>query len=228
LKVMKDFGLDVPINNNYQEFIFNRSTVDRQLSTVSYAVEGDWSGAAFLLVAGAIAGNVVVKGLDINSTQADKKILEALKDGGANVSVNENEIKISSSQKLIPFEFDATDSPDLFPPLVTLAAYCNGTSIIKGVSRLMHKESNRAVTLKEEFAKLGVEIILDGDVMKVNGGKTLQGTTFYSHHDHRIAMSGAVAGLKANGQTIIKDADAINKSYPDFYEHLKILGASIN
>jgi 3-phosphoshikimate 1-carboxyvinyltransferase len=227
LKVMQDFGLNVPVNNNYESFTFNQSEILNQKSEINYTVESDWSGGAFLLVAGAIAGNIVVKGLDINSTQADKKIIEALKDCGCNISINENEIHISNSN-LKAFEFDATDCPDLFPPLVALASYCKGTTTIKGVSRLAHKESDRALTLQEEFAKLGVEILLEDDIMKVNGGNGLKGNNVHSRHDHRIAMACAVAALKANGATTIEDADAINKSYPNFYEHLQQLGVVLN
>lgn len=226
LKVMQDFGLNVPENRNYEEFVFLPSTMNYQLSTISYTVESDWSGGAFLLVAGAITGNIVVKGLDINSTQADKKIIEALKDCGCNISINGNEIHISTAD-LKAFKFDATDCPDLFPPLVALAAYCKGTSFIKGVSRLAHKESNRGLTLQQEFVKFGVAIILDGDIMKVNGGNGLKGNVVHSHHDHRIAMACAVTALKANDETIIEEADAVNKSYPNFYEHLKKLGMNI-
>ena len=226
LKVMQDFGLNVPENRNYEEFVFLPSTMNYQLSTISYTVESDWSGGAFLLVAGAIAGNIVVKGLDINSTQADKKIIEAIKDCGCNISINGNEIHISTAD-LKAVKFDATDCPDLFPPLVALAAYCKGTSFIKGVSRLAHKESNRGLTLQQEFVKFGVAIILDGDIMKVNGGNGLKGNVVHSHHDHRIAMACAVTALKANDETIIEEADADNKSYPNFYEHLKKLGMNI-
>lgn len=160
LKVMKDFGLNVPENNNYETFTFNNIIVNRPLSIVNYTVESDWSGGAFLLVAGAIAGNIVVKGLDIHSTQADKKIIEALRDSGTQLLINQNEITIipPSVGKGGAFEFDATDCPDLFPPLVALASYCKGTTIIRGVSRLAHKESDRGVTLQQEFAKFGVEI----------------------------------------------------------------------
>ncbi|MBS1628063.1 MAG: 3-phosphoshikimate 1-carboxyvinyltransferase [Bacteroidetes bacterium] len=226
LKVMNDFGMNVPVNNNYQEFIFTKSETENKKSEVNYMVESDWSGGAFLLVAGAIAGNIIVKGLDTHSTQADKKIIEALKDCKANILINEKEIHISNST-LKAFEFDATDCPDLFPPLVALASYCNGTSLIKGVSRLAHKESNRGLTLQQEFAKFGVEIILENDVMKVNGGNGLKGTIVHSHHDHRIAMACAVAALKANKETIIEEADAVNKSYPNFYEHLQQLGVIV-
>ena len=227
LMVMQNFGLRVPENKKYEEFNFH-STPNSKLQTVNYTVEGDWSGGAFLLVAGAIAGDILVKGLDENSTQADKKIVEALKDCGSDMMINGDEIKISNSAELKAFKFDATDCPDLFPPLVALAAYCKGDTVIKGVERLTHKESNRALTLQQEFEKMGVEIILQNDIMIVKGTKKIKEAIVHSHHDHRIAMACAVAALKADAAIIIEDADAINKSYPDFYEDMKQLGCKIS
>jgi len=227
LQVMKHFGYDVE-NNNYESFTIKPQTVNHKPQT--YTVEGDWSGAAFLLVAGAIAGGIVVKGLDVFSTQADKTILQALIDSGANISIEEKQISISPPLGVRgkPFHFNATDCPDLFPPLVALASCCDGTSVIEGVSRLAHKESNRALTLQEEFAKMGIEIILQDDLMMIKGGGGLKGATVHSRHDHRIAMACAVAALKANGETIIEEAEAINKSYPNFYEHLQLLNADVS
>jgi 3-phosphoshikimate 1-carboxyvinyltransferase len=96
------------------------------------------------------------------------------------------------------------------------------------VSRLSHKESDRGITLQQEFGKLGIEITLQDDLMIIKGGTSIKSATVHSHHDHRIAMACAVAGLCADGVVVIQEADAINKSYPDFYEHLKHLGASIS
>ena len=144
------------------------------------------------------------------------------------MTINGDEIKISNSAELKAFEFDATDCPDLFPPLVALAAYCKGDTVIKGVERLTHKESNRALTLQQEFEKMGVEIILQNDIMIVKGTKKIKEAIVHSHHDHRIAMACAVAALKADAAIIIEDADAINKSYPDFYEDMKQLGCKIS
>ena len=99
--------------------------------------------------------------------------------------------------------------------------------MIEGVERLTHKESNRALTLQEEFAKLGIAIDLQDNLMLIKGGTGIQTASVHSRHDHRIAMACAVAGLKANGPVEIADADAINKSYPNFYEHMQALGANI-
>ncbi len=254
LQMMEHFGYKV-INENYKQFIIQPSTVHRPPFVVfrnddgvsqkqdpdevtisgqpsnpqplHYTVEGDWSGASFLLVAGAIAGKITVKGLDVYSAQADKAILQALMMSKAIISITPEEIVIAPAT-LQPFQFDATDCPDLFPPLVALASYCKGTSVIQGVSRLAHKESNRALTLQEEFGKMGVDIKLQDDLMIIEGGVELKGAVMHSHHDHRIAMASAVAALKANSETTIDEADAINKSYPGFYVHLKQLGADLS
>jgi 3-phosphoshikimate 1-carboxyvinyltransferase len=228
LKMLNDFGLAVPQNNNYQSFVFKQQLINQSTNQpLSYHIEGDWSGAAFVLVAGAIAGNIVVKGLDVFSTQADKAILQALIQSKAIMSIEEKQIEIRES-KLQAFHVNATDCPDLFPPLVALAAYCDGTSVIEGVNRLTHKESNRALTLQEEFGKLGVVIKLQDDLMIIEGGSDVKGATIHSHHDHRIAMACAVAALKAKGNVTIEDADAINKSYPAFWEHLQKLNALVS
>lgn len=224
LKVLEDFGWKVS-HEQYERFDFQGKQPD-STETLSYAVEGDWSGAAFLLVAGAIAGGITVTGLDVFSTQADKAILQALMDSGCLLSVQEKQIEVGPLP-LKAFHFNATDCPDLFPPLVALAACCEGTTVIEGVGRLAHKESDRGLTLQEEFAKLGIEIVLQDDLMLVKGGTGLKGATVHSRHDHRIAMACAVAALKADGQVTIEDAEAINKSYPDFYDHLKQLGADL-
>src|SRR5438046_208199 len=142
LDVMKQFGLKVPENRNYEEFYF-KSEIRSPKSEIEYTVEGDWSGGAFLLVAGAIAGPITVRGLDMTSTQADKAIMQALSNANASFAIEAKGIKTHPG-KMKAFEFDATNSPDLFPPLVALAANCAGETKIKGVNRLIHKESNRS------------------------------------------------------------------------------------
>lgn len=226
LKVMQDFGLNVPENRNYEAFAFHRPKTADVTPQIAYTVEGDWSGGAFLLVAGAIAGAIKIFGLDVYSTQADKKILEALKDCGCILSIQEKQIEVAPA-KLNAFHFDANDCPDLFPPLVALASYCDGISVIAGVERLTHKESNRALTLQDEFGKLGIKVDLQGNQMLVHGGTGVNGAVTHSRHDHRIAMACAVAALKASGDVVIEEATAIKKSYPNFYNHLSQLGVTL-
>jgi 3-phosphoshikimate 1-carboxyvinyltransferase len=231
LSVMESFLLKVPENRNYEQFYFDETPVIDTDDFVDYTVEGDWSGGAFLLVFGAIAGNVRVAGLDIASTQADKKILEALENSGARVIIGEKEIEVLTPPlgdgSLQAFEFDATDCPDLFPPLAALAANCKGTTKITGVHRLAHKESNRGLTIQEELGKMNIKAELNDNLMLIEGSQNIKAATVHSHHDHRIAMMCALLALKANGETTIEVAEAINKSYPDFYRHLQSLGALI-
>ncbi len=228
LDVMQRFRMNVPVNKNYEEFKYNFATLNGG-NTPDYTIEGDWSGGAFLLVAAAIAGEATIIGLHNTSTQADKKIVDALLDAGAEMEVSDDRIHIKR-KNLEEFKFDATDCPDLFPPLVALAAHCNGVTRIRGLRRLKHKESDRGLTLKEEFDKLGTEIQLRDDEMLVygNGGVQVKNHILNSHHDHRIAMACAVAALGADFEVQIRNADAIDKSYPDFYKHLQQLGVSLS
>jgi 3-phosphoshikimate 1-carboxyvinyltransferase len=230
LSVMRDFGLKLPQNNHYRFFYFSPEDWRKPTGTIEYVVEGDWSGGAFLLVAAAIAGHATIRGLDPDSAQADKAILVALHKAGVSMFYDKKEICIQErgSSKLKGFEFDATDCPDLFPPLVALASVCNGPSFIKGASRLTHKESDRAITLQEEFGKLGVDILLHGDMMGIKGSDSIQSATVHSRHDHRIAMAIAVAALRATGPVQIENADAVNKSYPSFFDDIEKLGASVH
>jgi 3-phosphoshikimate 1-carboxyvinyltransferase len=230
LSVMRAFGLKVPMNRNYQSFFFSLETWVKPSGTIEYTVEGDWSGSAFMLVAAAIAGKAIIRGLNPFSTQADKGILVALQSAGVPLYYDEHEINVqeTSPLKLKAFHFDATDCPDLFPPLVALASVCHGSSIIKGVSRLAHKESDRALTLQEEFRKLGVDILINGDAMGIKGVEILNSCTVHSRHDHRIAMATSVAALRADGPVLIEKADAVKKSYPGFFDDLTHLGASVH
>lgn len=230
LQVLADFGLKTPENRNYQEFYFDdRLAEAAPKDRMRYAVEGDWSGAAFLLVAGAIASQngITVRGLDLFSAQADMAVLRALNEAGAQMDVQEGGIFIRQSA-LEAFHFNATDCPDLFPPLVALAVFCKGSSVIKGVHRLTHKESNRAQTLQEEFKKMGVAIELEDDLMIIDGKERAGGAHTNSHHDHRIAMACAITALRAEGRSRIDGAEAVNKSYPDFWRHLQQLQAGLS
>ncbi|MGX5819652.1 3-phosphoshikimate 1-carboxyvinyltransferase [Chitinophaga lutea] len=222
LQIMQHFGVKVR-EENFEQFHFEKPQTYRP---VEYTVEGDWSGAAFLLVAAAVAGHAEVHHLNTQSAQSDKAIMEALEKAGAEILPGMFTV-IIGKKDLKPFEIDATDCPDLFPPLVALAANCKGVTRIKGVSRLAHKESDRGLTLQAEFGKMGIRIDLEGDIMLVHGGTGIKGAAVHSHNDHRIAMACAVAALTADGPVVIENAEAINKSYPEFYDHIAALGVAV-
>lgn len=217
LNILKHFGIEI-LHKNYEIFYVPGN---RQPKAERYCVEGDWSGAAFLLVAGAIAGEISVTNLPENSLQADKAVLHALRECGANVNSDKNTVFVAKNN-LNAFEFNAIHCPDLFPPLAVLAANCKGISRIKGVHRLLHKESNRSLAIREEWAKIGISVEIQGDEMLIEGGK-IKGGTIFSHNDHRIAMSAAVLSLNAADAVGIEGADAVRKSYPNFYEDFEKL-----
>ncbi|MCD4745593.1 MAG: 3-phosphoshikimate 1-carboxyvinyltransferase [Bacteroidales bacterium] len=221
ISLLKDFGIEIE-NSDYKQF---KIKGNQTYKSCEYEIEGDWSGAAFMLVAGAIRGSIQVKGIKINSKQADKQILKVLERAGAKVIIKTNSIEIKKNE-LKGFLFDATDCPDLFPPLVALAAHCNGISIIKGVNRLKFKESKRAEVLKNEFSNLGIEINITDDDMIIKGGTVTEGTVF-SNNDHRIAMALSVASLLAKGVVGLKCPECVAKSYPEFFNDLKKIGGII-
>lgn len=227
LSVLSKFNLPVPENLNYERFVFP-SLRKTSIQPVTYHVEGDWSGASFWLVGAAVSGKITLSCLDPYSLQSDKNILMALEAAGCSGSVFKDQIEIEESP-LKPFYFDATDCPDLFPPLAVLAAHCAGVSTIKGLNRLKDKESDRGVTLQTEFEKMEAVIELDynNNEMKITGGKKLKGGIFDPHDDHRIAMACAIAALNAEGESTIINAEAVNKSYPDFWNDLRKAGAQI-
>jgi len=222
IQLLNSFGIIVE-NSEYRMFHIRGN---QKYTPHNYTVEGDWSGGAFLLVAGAINGHLLIQGLRNDSLQSDMSIINPLKKAGAQMNITDQQIEISRSD-LKAFEFDATESPDLFPPLVALASYCEGVSAIKGVSRLIYKESDRAKTLKEEFGKMNINIEIHDDHMHVTGGKPLSARV-ESHDDHRIAMALAVASLRASGKVSIRDSQCIAKSYPGFFDDLRQLGAAIH
>ena len=190
-----------------------------------YKIEGDWSGSSFHLVGAAISGDVTLTDIDSTSLQADVKILDALRMAGAVVTTDSNSVRVVKN-KLNAFNFDARHCPDLFPPLSNLAVACDGISVIRGVDRLVYKESNRAKTIQEEWVKMGVKVKLLGDEMHITGGK-INGGIWNSHNDHRIAMMGAVASLNAQNPITITQASSVNKSYPNFFSDFKYLSSFI-
>jgi 3-phosphoshikimate 1-carboxyvinyltransferase len=222
LNLLKDFGIAVQ-HDGFREFrIPGGQTYNKDV----YRVEGDWSGAAFLLVAGALAGRVRVQGLEPESAQGDKAVWGVLRDAGAFLNVSASGIEAAAAD-LNSFEFDATHCPDLIPPLVALAAGAAGVSVFSGASRLDHKESRRADTLAEAFGALGIGVTREGDILRVRGGR-IRGGAVDARGDHRIAMAAAVAALAAEGPVTIEGAECAAKSYPGFFEDLKSMGGWID
>ena len=225
LEMMRLFGKPIPYHN-YKKFDIDPSFFSHP-SVVAINVEGDWSSAAYLLVAGAIAGAVTVENINVDSRQADVAILKVLENTGAELLQGEGSVSVKKS-RLQPFEIDATDCPDLFPVLAILAACCDGESYITGVHRLFNKESNRAESISEMLEHFGVPFSIEEDTLCITGVRKLQGTVIDSYHDHRIVMAAAVGGLRASGRVDILNAESVNKSYPGFFKDLISCGGRCN
>lgn len=215
LDTAERFGIEIS-QRDYEEFYIPGR---QHYRSTYFSIEGDWSAAAMLLVAGATAGEITVRNVPMLSRQADTAICTALVRAGAAV-VNEENSVTASHRPLRAFVFDATHCPDLFPALAALAAAADGVSVIRGTSRLEYKECNRADAIREEYAKLGIEVdTSEEDLMKIRGGK-VRAARVGSHGDHRMAMSLAVAALRADGPLEIEGAESVAKSYPGFFEDL--------
>ena len=210
------FGIEISQRDSEEFYIPG----GQHYEATDFAIEGDWSAAAMLLVMGATAGEITVRNVSMLSKQADTAICTALVRAGAAV-IHEGDTVTAAHRPLQAFEFDATNCPDLFPALAALAAAADGVSVLHGTSRLTYKECNRADAIRDEYARLGIEVdTSEENVMKIRGG-AVHGADVSSHNDHRMAMSLAVAALRADGAVTIRGAESVAKSYPEFFEALE-------
>ena len=218
IDVMKKFGVTVTaLNQRYHV------PCPQKYIGCDFSVEGDWSQAAFFLVAGAIGGNIVVKNLKINSTQGDRAIIEILDKMGAKIEFFESCISIHSGD-LKGTIIDAKNIPDLVPITCVAAVCAEGTTKIHNVKRLKFKECNRLSAICQELEKLGADINAEEDCIIINGHSNLHSDHLWSHNDHRILMSLAIMATKNSGITEIADINCVKKSYPNFFEIFKQLG----
>lgn len=219
IDTLRQFGINIKTEGN--EFTINES--DRYISPKEYIVEGDWSNSAFFIVLGALGGKVKVKKLSPNSNQSDKMILDVLSLAGVNYKLLNDEITVEKNE-IKPFDFDVSECPDLFPVLSVLACKAKGKSTLYNAERLRIKESDRIETTKELIMNLGGRVEQLNDSLIIYGNGKLTGGTVESHNDHRIAMSAFVASAICENDVILRDAEAINKSYPSFMEDFAKVG----
>jgi 3-phosphoshikimate 1-carboxyvinyltransferase len=216
IDIIEQFGVHI----SHDEFKTFYIQGNQHYEGIVYEVEGDWSAAANFLVAAAVSGEIAINGLNRKSRQGDRIILETLEKCGSQIKWEDGLLNIKKD-KLIPFQTDATHCPDLFPPLVILAAACKGSSIIKGTQRLLFKESNRLNALKNLLKALGGSYTSAGNEFIVHGTGSLKGGIVDCHDDHRIAMAAAIAGAISTGNIEINEPEAVQKSYPAFFNDLK-------
>jgi 3-phosphoshikimate 1-carboxyvinyltransferase len=169
-----------------------------------------------------------VKNLDYGTIQGDKAILRILKEMGVQGKVCPDEIEIDGKGEVLKaVDVDARDIPDLVPICCVLACFAEGTSRIHDAERLKLKESDRLTSTYTELRKMGADITVDESSLTVKGPCKLHGATINPHNDHRIAMACAVAALRAEGETVIQNSECVRKSYPQFFNDLRALGAEI-
>ena len=214
LQVLKRFGADIKEEKN----TFYIKNAD--LHGCDFTVEADWSNAAFPLCMGA-----EISGLDPDSTQGDKAIIDVLNKMGAVITENNGCFKADVSA-LHGCRIDASDIPDAVPVIAAVAATAEGETVIYNAERLRLKESDRIQTTAHMIRALGGEIAETDDGLIIKGKKILDGGETPSFNDHRIAMAAAVAACSCKGDVIIRQAEAVNKSYPAFFDDYNKLGGN--
>jgi len=221
MEVQRTFGVSVRASKGMEEFRIERQSY----RPTDVTVERDWSAAAFLLGAGALAGRVTVEDLNMGSSQADAAILGILDEMGATVVGKGDSITIEMAP-LSGIELDLSDSPDLFPVVASLCAAASGRSVLRGLRRLHLKESDRVAAMTSGLLGMGVRCELLGDTLTIEGGSP-NGCIVDPWGDHRIAMAFSILGLAAEGETTILDAECVSKSYPGFWGDLEALGVEL-
>lgn len=216
LEVLAHFGHSID-NHNYQQFII-KPQLYTHTSSIHTNIQADWSSAAFWIAAAAINGQVSLKGLQQHSTQADKKLLYIIQQMGANASWHYDTLNIAA-QQLQAVQADLSHSPDLFPVLAILAASAQGTSMLHGLPRLTHKESNRAEAISNLLSLLGVQHSATTHTLTIHGQPSFESISYHCPHDHRMAMAAALAAMRSQGPITIANAQCVDKSYPSFWAH---------
>ncbi|MDO9628531.1 MAG: 3-phosphoshikimate 1-carboxyvinyltransferase [Acholeplasmataceae bacterium] len=225
LDVLKTFGIHILSVDQYFYIKGNQSYIPKEAT-----VEGDFSQAAFWMVAGLIGDEITLKSLNPISKQGDAKIIDIIKEMHGDIEYNDRErfYKIEPSETYGTM-IDLSQIPDLGPILMVLASLSKGSTKFVGCSRLRMKESDRLDVMYQVLTKLGVHMEIDGDEAVIHGQESFIGNLeLDSFGDHRIAMAIAVAAIRADGPITINHAEVVSKSYPNFFEIYKELGGQIN
>lgn len=241
LDVLRDFGIMIDEKRSpegFNTYVINGS--QRYTEPADVTVQGDWSNAAFWLACGALGGDVTLDGVDMTSSQRDKEFADILMQMGAHLEVSSCGTSMDSTSAtgglssirctgngLSAADIDVAQIPDLVPVLATVMALADGASEITHAERLRIKESDRIFTVHDFLSKLGADITDEGSGLSVRGKRTLSGGEVCGHNDHRIVMAAAVASCGCTGPLIIRGAEAVNKSYPDFFRDFAALGGEV-
>jgi 3-phosphoshikimate 1-carboxyvinyltransferase len=215
---MRHHGVNVIATNDLRYF----SIPVKEYTPKNTKIEGDYSSSANLLAAGALSGTVTVSNLLQNSKQGDIKIIDILEKMGVKIR-SSNKKTTTFKSRITGIKAELSDTPDLFPIVCALSSVAQGESILTGLGRLKHKESNRVSSMMEGLKKMGADITQDGDAVIIKG-RRLKGTRIRPFNDHRISMAFGVLGLVAEGRMVIENAECVAKSYPRFWRDLESIG----
>ncbi|MDO4485905.1 MAG: 3-phosphoshikimate 1-carboxyvinyltransferase [Bacillota bacterium] len=195
------------------------------------SIQGDWSNAGFWLACGALGGDITVTGLDMDSSQRDKEIVDILRRMGAEIIIDNTGVVAcrggAPGCMLKGAEVSVAQIPDIVPVLATVMSQAEGSSMITNAERLKIKESDRLKTVYDFLSRLGADITYAGAGLSLTGRSTLKGGEVSSHNDHRIAMAAAVASCGCEEPVMICNAEAVRKSYPRFFEDFAALGGNV-
>lgn len=225
LSAMKDFGIEI-INKDYNEFIIKGN---QKYAARDYRVEGDYSQGAFFLVADALGSDIKVIDLKKESLQGDREVIDILARMGMQIKREGNTVGGEIEGQLKAAVIDGSQCPDIIPILALAAALSDGKTEIINSERLRIKECDRLSAVTSELNKLGAKIEEKKDGLVIEGVKEFKGNVeVWSHKDHRIAMTLAVASTMCKEPIILKDYECVSKSYPNFFEDFKQLGGTFN
>ena len=224
---MQQFGVKVASRARKNGSMMYRVAAPQRYTACDFAVEGDYSQAAFLAVLGCVIGGITITGLNPDSQQGDKVILDILKRCGGKFKAVEGGFHFDRSL-LKATDIDLADCPDLGPILFTLGCFCSGETVIRNAGRLRLKESDRIEAMQTELQKMGARIDVDGDTVHIQGvALHAPNAPLSGHNDHRIVMALAVAAIASGLPALLCGAEAVEKSWPAFWNVLRGLGAKI-
>ena len=222
LEVLKQFGIEIE-TTDYGYFIKGNQKYKFK-DTVT--VEGDYSGSAFILSAGAINGKVIVNGLTKTSKQGDKEIVNILKKFGAKVTQTDNSVTVES-KNLIGTTVDCKDIPDLAQIIAVVGANAKGTTILENIERLKLKESNRIQAIIDQLTLAKISCEYKNGNLYISGGMP-SSADFSGGKDHRTVMGATVLALNADGKSTVTETEYAKKSYVEFFNDIKKLGGEVN
>lgn len=221
-------GIHVEVSDDYRRMYVKGG---QKYACINRAIPGDWSSAAFPLVAAVITGSECeLTQVDYTDTQGDKAIVDILQKMGANIVVdNEHcKLKVRPCEGLhSDMEINMENIPDALPALSVVAAVAAGKTVFTGIRNVRLKETDRVAVMQSELAKMNIRVESDDDTMTVYGGSTLKGAVVESFGDHRVAMALVAAGMAAEGSTKILNAESVRVSYPSFIDDMLRSGAAI-